>query len=287
MSKQARLAALAAALLVGLAGCGGGGGGGADQPGTPPDNGTVPQPGGSNPGGSDPGTEPGGSNPGGQEPGPGTPLAQPVGFWNGAVSGTALGASYARAVVLEDGRSWIFLHDGSAGAITGLVTARLETSASGYQGAALHYGVSGSQVGGLTLSGPEAGSTLQLAARAADGRQAALALEADARFAQPARQADVVANWRFSQEEGSITGTWTIDGNGRLTGSRSTGCSYQGTVRPHAGAAVYDVALTESCPGLAAVQLSGIAKLNSAATFLTFGLTTASENAGVAFTAAR
>ncbi len=67
---------------------------------------------------------------------------------------------------------------------------------------------------------------------------------------------------------------WTVDANGVLSGTSTLGCSYNGSVAPHGSVAVFDVTLTETCTG-STTQLSGIAKLNTAKTFLTFGLTTA------------
>lgn len=247
MRKSLHLSLAAAAAALALAGCGGGGGGGTPAP--------APE-----------------------------PLAQPKGFWNGPVGGADLGGSYARAVVLDDGRSWVFLHDGSAGGLVGLITAQVTTTPTTYAASGTRYLATGAQAGAVTMSGGAVtASGLQLSVTQTGGGQSTLALAADSRFATPARQVDVVGRWDFTQADQSILGTWTIDANGSLSGSRTSGCSYAGTVRPLPTAAVYEADLTEACPNVQPQRLSGIAKLNSAASVLTFGLSTAGGAQAIAF----
>ena len=247
MRKHFSLAGLALALV--LAGCGSGGGGGDGEPAAP------------------------------------LPMAQ--GFWNGAIAGSALDAAYARAVVLDDGRTWVFLHEDAVGGLRGLVTGRLAASADGYSGSGTRYEADGRAGGSVDFNAGAASASAWRVSAVRGGASSTLDLAPDARYGVAATAAAVAGTWNFTQAGGSITGAWTIDGAGRLAGLRTPGCSYDGSVTPYGATAVYEVALVESCSGEAPVRFEGIAKLNSEASFLTFGIAKADGSMAQAFVAGR
>ncbi len=224
--------------------------------------------------------------------GSGTPiaLADLQGFWNGPVTGADLGgAAVVRSVVLDDGRAWLFLHGAGAGEpLVGLATAQLAVSGESFTGNGTRYDTAGAPVTTVGVAGHLTADGLDMtAANTGSITPSNLALTRDARFDTPAAASAVAGTWVFTQANGTIEGTWTVAADGALAGTRTPGCTYAGTVVPHAGAAVYDVSVTESCSGSAAKTLAGIAKLNSAGTFLTFGVTTPDAGEGVAFVVGR
>lgn len=246
--KSMKLLAASSAFLA-LAACGGGGGGGS-APVTPPVV-TVPA----------------------------ITLAQLQGFWNGPISGASLGgASTARSVVLSDGSAWLFLHDAQDNLI-GLSTAKLAVSGQTFSATGSRYPSSGAKIEAVTVTGAAPTTTTFAVTVASGAGTSTLALTPDARYTTAATAADVTGNWRFTKAGATIVANWSVDANGVLSGTSTLGCTYNGKVAPHGTVAVYDVALTETCTG-STTQLSGIAKLNTAKTFLTFGLTTADGATG-------
>jgi hypothetical protein len=252
--KSMKLLAASSAFLA-LAACGGGGGGGGAPVTTPPVV-TVPP----------------------------ITLAQLQGFWNGPISGASLGgASTARSVVLSDGSAWLFLHDAQDNLI-GLSTAKLAVSGQTFSASGARYPSSGAKAESITVTGA-APTTTTFAVTVASGTgNSNLALTADTRYTTAATRADVTGNWQFTKAGATIVANWAVDANGVLSGTSTLGCTYNGTVAPHGTVAVYDVALTETCTA-STTQLTGIAKLNTAKTFLTFGLTTTDGAKGEAIVA--
>jgi hypothetical protein len=201
-------------------------------------------------------------------------LAQLQGFWNGAVSGASLGgASTARTVVLSDGSAWMFLHDAQDN-LVGLSTAKLAISGQTFLATGARYPSSGAKAESVSVSGgaPTA-TTFPVTVVSATG-SSTLALSADTRYNTAVTKADTTGTWHFTKAGGTIVADWAIDANGVLSGTSTLGCAYNGTLAPHGAVAVFDVTLTETC-STGVTQLSGIAKLNTAKTFLTFGMTTA------------
>lgn len=213
-------------------------------------------------------------------------LTQLQGFWNGPVTGASLGgASVARTVVLSDGTAWLFLHDAQDN-VVGLSTAKLVVSNQTFSGSGPRYPSSGAKAETITVSGAAPATTTFPVTVVSGSGTSSLALTADARYSTAATKADTLGNWRFTKSGGTIVANWTIDANGTLSGSSTLGCTYAGTVAPHGTVAVYDVALTETCTG-SVTKLAGIAKLNTAKTFLTFGMTTADGAVGETVVAAK
>jgi hypothetical protein len=232
----------------------------------------------------------GGGGGGGGEAPPAT-VDSLQGYWEGSVSGADLGgAEKVRAVVLSDGSAWLFQHDTSAPSepLVGMTKASLTIAEDGFVGTGRRYPASGNTVGDVTISnGDRNGNAMLMSVNTAPAVVSTLTLDKDDRYAVAAAPADLIGGWHFTKENGSIEGTWYVDGNGTLTGTSSLGCRFGGRVAPHgAGVAVYDVTVTETCTA-GVKQLTGIARLNSAKTFLTFGLTTNDAAQAEAFPAAK
>lgn len=206
------------------------------------------------------------------------------GFWNGPVSGAPVGgAASVRSVVLSDGSAWVFMHDAQDN-LVGLSTFKLAVSGPNFSGSGARYPTSGAKVEIIAVSGvgPQNGSWAPSVTTASG--TSSLALTYDNRYQTAAAPADVVGRWSFSKEGNSIQVKWDISGSGALTGSSTLGCSYGGQVIPRGSVNVYDVAVTENCAGTLK-QLGGIARLNTAKTFMTFGLTTTDGAQAEAFAA--
>jgi hypothetical protein len=216
-------------------------------------------------------------------------LADLQGFWNGPVAGAEFGgAASVRTVVLDDGRTWVFLHGAGAGEpLVGMAHGQLAVAGESFTGTGTRYDASGAALRTVALSGHPVMGGLSLASTdAGAAAPSTMDLAYDERFDTPAAAADVAGAWGFTQDGGSVTYSWTLDAAGVLSGTSTKGCSYAGEVLPRAGVAVYEVSITETCTG-GNKTLDGVAKLNTAKTFLTFGLTTPDASEGMAFVAGR
>jgi hypothetical protein len=235
--KRMKLHFLAAVAAFALAGCGGGGGGGSAA----------------------------------------TPIALDSlqGFWSGSLSGSDFGgASKVRAVVLSNGATWLFLHGSTTSEpLVGLATTTLSVDGEGFVGTGTRYGTSGEALASFTVSGNPAADRLLVSAKSDASTTSSLDLAYENRYEVAAVQADVVGGWTFTKQGGTIQATWTIAADGALSGTSTLGCTYSGQVVPHGKVAVFDVTITERCTGTTK-ELTGIGRLNTAKTFLTFGLTT-------------
>jgi len=100
--------------------------------------------------------------------------------------------------------------------------------------------------------------------------------------ADAANQADAASNWNASTRAGSVNVSWTVGSDGLLTGASSTGCSYTGNLAAQPTQPVFNIQFTESCPNLAARELTGIATVKSDLTALKVLATTANDAQGVA-----
>ena len=222
--------------------------------------------------------------------GPQLTLPQLQGYWTGNVNGVTTpvgGATRARAVVLEDGNAWIFLHDGSQASepLLGLATATVMAVQQTFTGTGKRYPASGASVADITVDGGAPSGNAMTIDVSSGGATSHLAVTQDVAYNTPATQANVVGTWHFTKAGGTITADWIVANDGALTGTSSLGCTYSGSVRPrNATTAVYAVAVTETCTG-STKQLSGIGRLNTARTFLTFGLTTTDGEEAEAFAA--
>jgi len=121
---------------------------------------------------------------------------------------------------------------------------------------------------------------------AASGSTPAYSLSYNAAYELPANLADAVGQWKASFGSGTLTLSLNIAGSGAITGSNSSGCSYSGSLAPHSGGiAVFDLQLSESCPGASTMSLSGIATLSSGKTVLSAAFVSSDQTAANIFQA--
>lgn len=245
---------LLGSLVLALAGCGGGGGGGNNEP--PPLQ---------------------------------LQLQDMQGFWSGALSGATLqSAASTQAVVLPDGTAWFLLLPAS-GAPTGMVKANLAVSGTSYTGSGKVYDFAGGIATAITLSGTaDEGATLASAITVSGsaGTTSAAMTYSNA-YTTPVTLANVAGSWQVSASSGALRLDWTVQGDGSLAGTSTTGCTWSGAFTPRAGgAAVLDYSATETCASVATVY-SGIAVLNGARTVGTLFVTTPADAQGFVLSMAR
>ena len=235
-------AALLGAAL--LAGCGGGGGDAtppADpQPNPPPAPTPAPTP----------------------TPVPAPTLSQAQGIWQSAAGA----ATTVSALVLPDGQLWAVLTSGTgASASTRVLKATLAVQDSSYSATGKRYTLGGDAiaVGSVAVEAQVAEkATLDLnVGTGADAQRLALAWQA--RYDTPAQLGELAGNWNATLGAGVVR--WTVDAQGAIKGSRTTGCTYTGqlSLRPE-GKAVVDAQVLEDCAG-ARTQLNGVATLQASA----------------------
>lgn len=88
-------------------------------------------------------------------------------------------------------------------------------------------------------------------------------------------QSEATGVWTTSLGNALLDVTFTIDSQGVLTGSSTTGCTYAGAVVVRPESFVYDARFTEVCPDKTQVLLNGIATLSASKQNLTFTTMTA------------
>jgi len=219
----------------------------------------------------------------------GLQLQDMQGFWSGALSGTSLqSAASTQAVVLPDGSAWLLLLPAS-GAASGMVKASLAVSGTGYTGSGTVYDFATGVATPLTLSGSaEAGTNLATAitvSGAAGTTDASLSY--NSAYTTPVTLANVAGVWQVSASAGALRLDWTVQGDGSLTGTSTTGCTWSGAFALRAGGtAVLDYAATETCASVSTVY-TGIAVLNAARTLGTLFVTTTGDAQGFALSMSR
>lgn len=236
--------ALLAALL--LAGCGGGG---SDTPALP-------------------------EAPETPEPAPAPTLAALQGIWQSAAGG----AASISAIVLPDGQLWAVQVSGAAGSTTTQVLkATLAVQGTGYTATGKRYTVGGSASAPATA--PVVASVVEktrLDVRVgADANAETLSLAWQSRYDTSASLAGFAGAWSATLGPGTLR--WSMDAEGRITGMRTTGCTYTGqlALRPERKAVV-DATVQEDCAGVR-TPLAGVATLHSESGRISMVLTTADE----------
>ncbi|MBX3656919.1 MAG: hypothetical protein KF740_00640 [Ramlibacter sp.] len=223
----------------------------------------------------------GGGGSGGVSPPPPAANAEATqGFWSGPVDAQTT----ALAVYLAEGPVWTIVQTGTA--TTALVVGTSTVSGSAFAVAGRNFNLASGATSSFSISGSVVPrGTLSVAAA---GTAPAYALVYNKAYESPAQLADISGAWRATFNGGSVVLTLNISGAGVLTGSTNTGCSYTGSVAPHAGGvAVFDLALTESCVGSAIQQFAGITTLNAARTVLSAAFATSNLSGASAFQATR
>lgn len=193
-------------------------------------------------------------------PAPAQPAAAVQGFWSGRVDAQTT----VSAVVLPEGPVMAVFQ---TGALTTLVMGTATVAEPTFSIAGRSYNLSTSARGSYAASGTVVPRTALNVA--ASGSVPAYSLAYNRAYETPASLPDAVGRWRASFSGGTLVLTLDVAANGAITGSNTSGCSYGGTLVPHAGnVAVFGLQLTEACAGVPAVPLSGIATLNEARTVL-------------------
>jgi len=106
-----------------------------------------------------------------------------------------------------------------------------------------------------------------------------LALVWQARYDTSASLAGLAGAWGATMGAGTLH--WSIDADGHISGTRTTGCTYTGQLSLRTERkAVVDALVLEDCAG-ARTQLSGIATLNPDTGRLSMVLTTADDSQAV------
>lgn len=227
--------ALIAVTAAALAACGGGGSSDDDSNG------------GSDGGGS--GDTGGGTNP----PVVVKSLADLQGRWSGTV-----GTQTANAMVLADGTAWVVQVDG-ADAPVAVTKGQWRVADDAYTGTGRRVSVGSGvadnvsmAVSSLTADASMAGtlSSSSFSWTYAEGGEASLTLAA------------MAGTWAGNVDAARATVTWTLTSAGALTGSSTTGCTYEGLLAADTGVAAVSLSATETCAGVAKA-LSGIGTLDS------------------------
>lgn len=208
------------------------------------------------------------------EPTPTPTLAALQGIWQSA-AGDATSTS---AIVLPDGHLWAVQVNGTgASTTTRVLKATLAVQGNGYNATGKSYTLGGSTSAPATV--PVAASVVEktrLDVRVgAEASTQTLSLAWQSRYDTSASLAGFAGAWSATVGPGTVR--WSIDEQGRVTGLRTTGCTYTGqlALRPERKAVV-DVSVQEDCAG-ARTQLDGVATLQPELGRLSMVMTTADE----------
>lgn len=218
------------------------------------------------------------------EPVPTPTLAALQGIWQSA-AGDATSTS---AIVLPDGHLWAVQVSGTgASTTTRVLKATLAVQGNGYNATGKSYTLGGSTSAPATV--PVAASVVEktrLDVRVgAEASAQTLSLAWQGRYDTSASLAGFAGAWSATLGPGTVR--WNIDGQGGITGLRTTGCTYTGqlALRPE-GKAVVDATMQEDCAGVR-TALGGVATLQSESGRLSMVLTTADEAQAVVLGLAR
>ena len=211
----------------------------------------------------------------GGSPAPEGPLSTSLlqGIWRSPASA----ASTTSAVVLPDGKMWALVSNASS---TRVLKAAFVGQPHGFDGSGKSFvlATTSSNSISMTASVVEGSS---LSAAIGTGSQAEnFSLAYQARYASAAQLADFAGAWQATLGPGIVN--WTLSETGVLNGTRTTGCTYSGTLSLRAERkAIVDVAVSEDCAG-ALTLLSGIAVESEDKASINMLLTNKDETAAVA-----
>ncbi len=259
--KSLQRVSMLVACTAALAACGGGGGGG--------DEVAAPAP------------------PPAPAPAPVAPLAVSQGFWTGAVTNGPETSTRASTVIMPDGTAWV-AHETTT-AVTGISKVTLSgtpvnSTTATYTGTGDYYSLTGSARQALTATATASTAGTLTGTTAITGNPAGtFNWTSVAGYTTAATAADVTGKWSGTAGGNVVQVTWTVTAAGSLSGSSTTGCTYNGTLKPtSAPVAVYDFSITEDCAGTAKAML-GIATLNNGKTALRVVFTADSNVTGGLF----
>ena len=209
-------------------------------------------------------------------PAPVPTLSQAQGIWQ-----SAAGASTTvSALVLPDGQMWAVLTSGTgASASTRVGEATLAVKDSGYIATGKRFTLGGdaSAVSSVAVDARVAEKATMDLNLGTGAEAQALALAWQPRYDTPVQLGDLAGNWNATLGAGVVR--WSIDAQGAITGSRTTGCTYTGQLSVRSEKkAVVDAQVLEDCAG-ARTQLDGVATLQAGTvpTRLSLVLTTQDE----------
>jgi hypothetical protein len=211
------------------------------------------------------------------EPTPVATLSATQGIWQSA-AGMATSTS---AIVLPDGGLWA-VQTRSDSASTQVIKATLAVQGSSYSATGKRYTLGTDNTGApttlvVTASVVEKSSLVLRTGSGAEAQELALAWQA--RYDTSASLAGLAGAWGATMGAGTLH--WSIDADGHISGTRTTGCTYTGQLSLRAERkAVVDALVLEDCAG-ARTQLSGIATLNPDTGRLSMVLTTADDSQAV------
>lgn len=218
------------------------------------------------------------------QPGPTATLAAVQGIWQSAAGG----ASSTSAIVLPDGGLWAVQVSGTgASATTRVLKATLAVQGSGYSATGKSYTLGGNTSAPATV--PVVASVVEktsLSVRTGtDASAETLVLAWQARYDTSASLAGFAGAWSATLGPGTVH--WNIDDQGRISGTRTTGCTYTGqlALRPERKAVV-DALVQEDCAGTR-TQLGGVATINPDTDRMSMVMTTANETQAVLLGLAR
>jgi len=218
------------------------------------------------------------------EPGPTPTLTAAQGIWQSAAGG----ATSTSAIVLPDGGLWAVQISGTgASATTRVLKATLTVQGRGYSATGKSYTLGGSTSAPATV--PVAASVVEKSSlnvrTGTDAGGETLALAWQARYDTSASLAGFAGAWSATLGPGTVR--WSIDEQGRITGTRTTGCTYTGqlALRPERKA-VLDALVQEDCAGTR-TQLGGVATLNPDSGRMSMVMTTADDTQAVVLGLAR
>ena len=218
------------------------------------------------------------------EPGPTPTLTAAQGIWQSAAGG----ATSTSAIVLPDGGLWAVQISGTgASTTTRVLKARLTVQGSGYSATGKSYTLGGSTSAPATVA--VAASVVEKTSlnvrTGVDAGAETLTLAWQARYDTPASLAGFAGAWSATLGPGMVR--WNIDDQGRISGTRTTGCTYTGqlALRPERKAVV-DALVQEDCAGVR-IPLEGVATINPDSRSLSMVMTTPDEAQAVVLGLAR
>lgn len=190
-------------------------------------------------------------------------LSQTQGIWQ-STAGAAGAATTVSALVLPDGQLWAVLANGtgaSASASTQVLKATLAVQGSGYSATGKRFALDG---GASAVTSVPVGVSVKekdtLSLQLGAGTTAETkTLVWQPRYETPVQLSELAGNWSATLGAGTVR--WAVDGQGGITGTRTTGCTYSGQfgLRPERKAVV-EVQVQEDCDGVR-VQFSGVGTL--------------------------
>ncbi|NJD36749.1 MAG: hypothetical protein FIA89_00265 [Geobacter sp.] len=212
------------------------------------------------------------------DPDPIPPVSVSVlkGFWGGTQGTTTI-----TAIVLSNGEAWIVQQ--ANGAFSSFSRSQLTPTATTFSGTGRQFNLLANTSESLSVTGTYTEKKLLSGTLATAGGSLAMNLTYNAQYETAAQLSDAVGSWRGAYNGGSIVLTMNVANDGAITGSSTSGCTYNGVLQPrNTDPAVFDVAFTERC--LSTTRgLVGIATLNAAKTGISWAFTTIDQTAGGLF----